>query len=200
MFYRLIYALVTPFFRLLYRYKCYGRENIPEGACVVCANHTSSSDPVFLAMTLTRKHHPNFMAKVELLKIPVFGFLLRKLGVFAVKRGQSDMTAIKRALSLLKTGEKVAIFPEGRRVDADEASEARTGAIMLSSRTDSPILPVYITKGRKHLFMRVNGYIGKPYHPGEGKKLNPERYHALADDLMQKIYALADSVPGPRKA
>ena len=199
MFYRLMYALVTPFYRLLYRFRVYGRENIPADACVVCANHTSSSDPVFLALTLTRKRQLFFMAKVELLRIPVFGFLLSKGGVFAVKRGQSDMNAIKHALGLLKQGKKLAIFPEGRRVSADEAGEARTGAIMLASRTKSPVLPVYITKGRKHLFKRVNCIVGQPYFPGGGEKLNPERYHALADELMKKIYTLPDSVQTSKK-
>ena len=49
-FYRFLYMVFAPVFRLFYRIKVTGVENIPVGACVVCANHTSMLDPIFAAI------------------------------------------------------------------------------------------------------------------------------------------------------
>ncbi len=191
MFYQIAYALVTSVYRLLFRVRVQGRENIPKGPCVVCADHTSSSDPVFVAIALTRKNQPFFMAKIELLKTPVLGFLFKKLGVFAVDRGNSDIKSIKHAMSLLKSGRKIMIFPEGTRVDVDTEIQAKAGAIMLSQRTQSPILPIYVRPGRKRLFSKVSLVIGQSFHPATlSRRPTPEESRELATDLMRRIYSL----------
>ena len=101
MFYKIAYALVINVFRLLFRPRVYGRENIPPGAAVVCANHTASSDPIFLAMGMTMKNQVHFMAKAELLGNPFQRLILKGLGAFAVHRGVSDIKAVKHAFTLL---------------------------------------------------------------------------------------------------
>lgn len=192
MFYKIAYVLVMSVFRVIFRPHIYGRENIPDGAAVVCANHTASTDPIFLAMGLTIHHQIHFMAKQELMKNPLLKLILRGLGTFAVNRGESDIKSIKHAFSLLKAGKKLGIFPEGTRVQEDETSEAKTGAAMLSIRSGAPFLPVSISRGRKHLFARVNIVIGKAYQaevPG-GRKATPECYQVVAEELMQRIYKL----------
>ena len=40
-----LYAFLYPFFRVLYPWKVVGQENIPEGSCVICPNHTYWNDP-----------------------------------------------------------------------------------------------------------------------------------------------------------
>jgi 1-acyl-sn-glycerol-3-phosphate acyltransferase len=140
-------------------------------------------------------YYMRFMAKIELMHIPLLGNLLKKCGVFYVNRGNSDVTAIKTAMQTLKDGARVAIFPEGRRVSAEEASAAKTGAIMLASRTGAPIVPVYIPKV-KHFGTAVDVYIGKPYTI-ERVRGGSEVYAAYADELMRRINALApEKVPG----
>jgi 1-acyl-sn-glycerol-3-phosphate acyltransferase len=189
MFYKIAYVLVRFTFCLLFRIRVRGRENIPAGAAVVCANHTASTDPVFLAFAMTLRHPIFFMAKAELLNNPLQRLVLNGLGVFAVHRGQSDVKAIKQAFRLLRAGKKLGMFPEGTRVQNSDTAEARTGAAMLAVRTGAPLLPVAISPGRKHLFSKVNIVIG-PAYTLEDKKATPERYREIADELMKRIYQL----------
>ena len=189
MFYKIAYVLIKCAFSLVFRIRVYGRENIPEGAALVCANHTASTDPIFMAMGLTVRHQVHFMAKAELLRNPLQRLVLKGLGAFAVHRGQSDVKAIKQAFKLLREGKKLGMFPEGTRVQADETAQARTGVAMLAVRTGAPLLPVAISPGRKHLFSKVNIVIGQAYKL-EDKKAAPERYQEIADELMRRIYQL----------
>lgn len=191
-YYRLIYAVVWPFFNMLYPVKAVGRENIPEGAALICPNHTSAIDPLFVVFAFQRKHIMRVMSKKEVMSWPVIGWLLKKAGVFGVDRGAADITAVKTALRHLKEGRKLLLFPEGTRVAEGESVEAKTGAAMFSTRAGVPIVPVYIT-GKKRLFRRNLVVIGQPYQPQvAGRKGTSEEYHAIADDLMERIRVLGE--------
>ncbi|MBC5737910.1 lysophospholipid acyltransferase family protein [Lawsonibacter faecis] len=188
--YAIIWTIVWPFFSLFHPCRCIGREHIPEGGALFCANHTRLSDPVCLVMAVGRKHQMRVMAKAEFMRAPILGFLLKKAGVFAVERGKSDVGAIKTAIKFLKSGENVLLFPEGTRVRDGEEGEAKTGAAMLAVRTGVPIVPVYIP-ARKPWFRFTDVVIGEPYYPQvEGRKGTAEEYKAIAEDLMERIYAL----------
>lgn len=191
-YYRLIYAVVWPFFNMLYPVKAVGRENIPEGAALICPNHTSAIDPLFVVFAFQRKHIMRVMSKKEVMSWPLIGWLLKKAGVFGVDRGAADITAVKTALRYLKEGRKLLLFPEGTRVAEGESVEAKTGAAMFSTRAGVPIVPVYIT-GKKRLFRRNLVVIGQPYQPQvAGRKGTSEEYHAIADDLMERIRVLGE--------
>lgn len=193
--YALLYSIVWPFFSLVHPCRAIGRANIPEGAALVCANHTCLSDPLFLAFALRRKHQVRVMAKAELLAVPVVGWLLGKAGIFGVERGKSDVTAIKTAMKFLKSGEKLLLFPEGTRVKGEDATSAKTGAAMLAVRTGVPVLPVYIPS-KKRWFRRTPVIIGAPFYPTvPDKKATSEEYHAIAEEIMGHIRALKAQVP-----
>ena len=132
--YKLLYSIVRPFVGAYYPMKFIGRENIPEGGALVCGNHSSAIDPFFMAFALGKKHPICAMAKESLLKIPVIGRLLKLVGTFGVKRGASDIHAVKYAMEQLKAGEYVALFPEGTRIKSREEGEPKTGAAMLACR------------------------------------------------------------------
>ena len=142
--YAILYCIIFPFFNLVHPCRAVGREHIPEGGVLVCANHTAASDPFFLVFAFRLKHQVRAMAKAELIRVPVIGWLLSKAGVFGVDRGKADVGAIKQAMKFLKGGEKVLLFPEGTRIKDGGAGEAKTGAAMLAVRCGVPILPVYI--------------------------------------------------------
>ncbi len=88
--------------------------------------------------------------------------------VIWVRRGKSDVGAVKTALKALKGNEKLLIFPEGTR-RRRENGDAKTGAAMLAIRTGVPIVPVYITPERS-LFPRTKVVIGEPYYPLHGRR------------------------------
>lgn len=192
--YKLLYTIVRPFVGLYYPMKFIGRENVPEGGALVCGNHSSAIDPFFVAFALGKKHPICAMAKESLLKIPVIGKLLKLVGTFGVKRGASDIHAVKYAMEQLKAGEYVVLFPEGTRIKSREEGEPKTGAAMLASRTGVPVLPMYIPIKKRVL--RINRvYIGKPlYLTAAGKRATKEEYEEMTVRLMDAIYDCGDGV------
>ena len=99
-----------------YRMHVEGAEHIPDtGAVIVAPNHKSSFDPPIVGVAI-KNRLVHYMAKAELFKNPVFGWVLRKMGAFPVKRGTVDRMAIKQAVRELKNGHVLGIFPEGTRI------------------------------------------------------------------------------------
>lgn len=193
--YTVLWFIVAPFFSLVHPCRLVGRENLPADGGLFCANHSSLSDPVFLMVAVGRRHQMRAMAKAEFMNIPVLGALLKKVGIFGIERGKSDVTAIKTAMRFLKSGENVLMFPEGTRIREGvdkygNEGEAKAGAAMLAARTGAPLVPVYIPP-KKRWFRFTTVVIGEPYYPQvESKKGSTEEYRAIAEDLMERIYAL----------
>lgn len=192
--YWVLYVILYPF----YWFHVEGRENIPQGAALVCSNHSTNSDAIFLVVGNGPKGDYGFMAKDELFHIPVLRHIIRWFHAFPVKRGNGDAGAIRMGLSVLKSGKKLLIFPEGTRV-RDGVSRrtglpvtAKNGAAVFSHRTNTPMIPVYITEGRK-LFRKNVIRIGKPFM-GEYscEKPGQEEYSRTTAELMRRIYALRD--------
>ena len=175
-------------YQLWYGYTVTGRENIPEGGCVVCPNHNQNADPPLAAAALGNGSQLMVMAKKELFNLPVLWRLFYWLGGFPVDRGTADLAAIKTAMRTLKEGKKLLIFPQGTR--GTEADSAKEGAAMLAVRTGVPILPMYISEDKK--FRRhVNIVIGKPFMPEKTRDYGP-----VADDILHRIYALRKEING----
>lgn len=190
--YSMLYAVVWFFFSLVHPIRCVGRENLPEGGALLCGNHTTASDPFCVVFAIGRKPQCRVMAKEELMKIPVLGWLLDKAGIIGVDRGKADVGAIKEAMKALKNGEKLILFPEGTRVEVGSEGAAQTGAAMLSTRTGVPILPIYIPR-KKRWFRRTTVVFGEAYHPEfEGRRPTPEDYERISAELMARIYALEE--------
>jgi 1-acyl-sn-glycerol-3-phosphate acyltransferase len=199
MFYKCAHLVVGFVYKIFYRFKIIGRENVPQGAALVCVNHSSMADPVLMALALKRNDRPRFMAKKELFKRFPLKQLITFLGAFPVDRGASDMTAIRTSLDILKDGQKLLIFPQGTRVlSDDEAAAMKNGASMLAFRSGAPLLPAYLTVGRKVFFNRIIVVFGKPFNAEKqpGVK-SSELYASLAGRLRQEIYALKP--PGKKK-
>lgn len=168
-----------------------GRENIPDGACVICGNHYGMADPIWIVLAFNQKKLFRIMAKEQVMHIPVIGKLLAWAGIIGIKRGENDINAIKTSLKALKSGEQLLIFPEGTRVQG-ERIEAKTGAIIFAMRADCPILPVYITR-KRYPFSSMRVLIGEPYHPlCESLRPKQEELRALTDEMMDKIYKLGE--------
>lgn len=187
--YSFLYPILRTFLKIFHPWEYSGVENFPEGGAVICGNHTALGDPIYVVCSLKRTQQTHVMAKAEIMKWPVVGFILKKAGVFGVRRGKSDVTAIKEAMRVLRNGEKVLLFPEGTRVKEGQSVEAHTGAAMLATRTGVPILPVYISPRKKG--EKVKLVFGEAYMPEfEGRKATPEDLHRISEDLMARIRAL----------
>lgn len=190
--YSVLYRIIWFFFSIVHPIRCVGRENLPEGGALLCGNHTTASDPFCVVFAVGAKPQCRVMAKEELMKLPVIGWLLKKVGVIGVARGKADVGAIKEALKALKNGEKLLLFPEGTRVEEGGEGAAHTGAAMLATRTGVPILPIYIPR-KKKWFRRTRVVFGTPWQPQfEGRRPTPEDYERISAQLMERIYALKE--------
>ncbi len=189
------YTIAWVIFAVVHPRRVIGRENIPQGPCLICGNHTRYTDPIFIILSMERRDHPYILGKAELLKIPVLGWILKRVGMIPVDRGKSDVRAIKESLRVLKEGKKLLLFPEGTRVKEGQSQDAKSGAAMLAARTGVPIVPVYVPA---HLgwFRRTPVVFGEAYLPAlpQDRKPNAEDYRHVADDLMVRVKALAEQV------
>ncbi|MFC4777540.1 lysophospholipid acyltransferase family protein [Paenibacillus sp. GCM10023252] len=158
MLYRFCRFLLRVMYSVLFRLEARGREHIPaEGPVILCSNHISLLDPPTVGIKLSRK--VQYMAKAELFNIPVFGSLIRGLGAFPVKRGGVSKDAIRSAITLLKEGGVMGIFPEGTRNSSSDAG--KKGAAMIAIRSNAVIIPVAII-GRYRPFSKMYILYGKP--------------------------------------
>lgn len=191
-FYRIIYTIVAPLIHLLFPCRTVGLERFPEGGALLCANHVSGWDPIVIALSLPREARLTVLAKDQLFRIPLLGFFLRKLGIIPVKRGESDLTAIKTSMKVLSGGNRLLVFPEGTRVEERGDVEAKGGVTMMATRTGVPMVPVYC--GGKHKFLRRTTIVfGEPYIPViAGRRPTPEENRAIAREIMERIYALSE--------
>ena len=161
---------------------------------MICPNHTTAGDPFYVVFAFGYKYPMRAMAKIQIMRVPLIGWLLSKAGVFGVDRGAADMKAVKTALKFLKDGDKLLMFPEGTRVHEGEHVEAKTGAALFAARTGVPLLPVYI-QPNKRLFRSSILVICKPYHPTfAGRKPTAEELQVIAHDLLDRVHALGENV------
>ena len=191
-FYLFAYAIAAPIIRLLFPHRAVGLENLPEGGALLCANHASGWDPILIGIALPKHSRMTVMAKDSLFRIPVLGFLLRKLGIFPVKRGGNDLAAMKTAMKILNNGNRLLVFPEGTRVEEQGEVEAKGGVTVMATRTGVPMIPVYC--GERHKFLRRTTVVfGEPYIPAiAGRRPTPEENRKIAEEILRRIYALKE--------
>lgn len=183
-------AVVLPFYRLAYRIRVEGSENVPStGGVILCANHISGHDPPLLGMLSPR--NVRFMAKEELFKIPVLGwFLGQGGGAFPVKRGTADRASLKRSLEVLQEGEVFGIFPEGTRNRTGTMGPLESGTAYLALKSGATVVPVGFSSTYK-LFSPVIIRFGPPIDLEQfaGKKLTSETLEAANEAIRAGIQA-----------
>lgn len=186
---KILKFLVGVFVKIVFFVRLENEENIPDGAVILAANHTSLWDAPVLVSSVKRSMKT--MAKAELFRHKILAPILRVSGAIPVKRGTSDIGAIKTALSTLKKGEIFTIFPSGKRVLGNESAEAKGGVALISAKANAPVVPVNI-KGGYRAFKRVTIRFGTPIliNAENPKKPTSEEIRAFADSIMEKIEEL----------
>jgi 1-acyl-sn-glycerol-3-phosphate acyltransferase len=118
----------------------YGHDRVPEaGGLVVVANHFSAVDPALVGVHSRRTLY--YMAKIELLSVPIAGELLRWTGAFAVRRGEGDRDSLRVARWAAREGHGVGLFAEGTRQQFGYPGPMHAGAAMIAIQEDVPVVP-----------------------------------------------------------
>ncbi|MDI6891009.1 MAG: lysophospholipid acyltransferase family protein [Thermodesulfovibrionales bacterium] len=166
--YRFIKTIFFIFFKVFNRLEVIGYENIPEkGGFIVAANHLSYLDPPIIGTAL--KRCPTYIAKEGLFRIPLLGKFI-KLFSFSVNRDRVQPSTIKEAVSRLKEGEIVVVFPEGGRSVDGSLLDAKRGVGVIAAISRMPVVPTLIKGTEKALpvgakFLRpakITVIFGKP--------------------------------------
>ena len=198
MWYRFVQIIFSVLFRIIFRMKVVGRENIPaEGPVVIACNHVSNLDPPMVGTAASRP--VNFMAKSELFENPIQGRLYASLGAFPVHRGAADARAIRTALTILKRKEVLGIFPEGHRMTDGKLGKAEPGALAIAIKGKAALVPAAILgsnmKARKSFWPQITVVFGKPMSlkNEQGNKIEVEE---LSVKLMEEIGKLIEAQRG----
>ncbi len=189
--------------RLLWGARVEGVENLPRtGPFILVANHCSNLDPLMMGWAsghqIGRVVH--FMAKIEMRRWPIIGWLATQAGVYFVRRGERDRAAQQFSLDALADGRPIAMFPEGTRSRTGHLREGKPGAALIAMRSGAPIVPASVA-GTQRIFpgrsrlprpTRVRIRIGEPFtlpHQPSGR-LDREALAAGTERIMLAIEQL----------
>ena len=183
-FQKFIYQLVSkfivfPIYKFLFKGHLIGRENIPQkDSFILVSNHGSLLDPPLLGHAIGR--NISFMAKAELFKIPIIGFIIKACGAYPVKRGIADKNTIKIACSKLSNNNCIGIFIDGTRQKNGRVNKPKQGAALLAFKNKKLLLPVAIVNSHRlirfkfciPLFSKIVIKVGKPVPPPDSSSRN----------------------------
>ena len=196
-FQKLIYQLVSKFFvfpiyKFVFKGHLIGRDNIPQkGSFIMVSNHGSLLDPPLLGHALGR--NISFMAKAELFKMPILGFIIKACGAYPVKRGIADKNTIKTACRKLSNNNCIGIFIDGTRQKNGRVNKPKQGAALLAFKNQKILLPVAIVNSHRlirfkffiPLFTKIVIKVGKPIQPPQSSS---------SDDLNSITLNLQDNI------
>jgi len=125
-------------------FSVHGADRLPTEPCVVVANHASYLDGVVAIAALPPDFA--FVIKKEMLRVPLAGFLLRRLGSEFVDRYDRQRSAAdaRRVLKRASGGQSLVFFPEGTFTDARQIGKFLRGAFATAARAGMPIVAVAI--------------------------------------------------------
>ncbi|MBR5938348.1 MAG: 1-acyl-sn-glycerol-3-phosphate acyltransferase [Clostridiales bacterium] len=188
--------------RILVKLRGAGKENIPEtNPYVICSNHQTYADGMWIMSELPRKHRKYFCALAASDLETNYGRLGRVMmhvgrGI-AVDRFGNPVRGLIKAKKEVEKGNIILVHPEGTRTSDGRIAEFKDGAAYISVKSNSPLLPVYIEGGyqawsrhmkrpqtwdkKNHRKKRITIHFGKP--------LMPQDYDRDAHKMTDAVYA-----------
>jgi 1-acyl-sn-glycerol-3-phosphate acyltransferase len=121
-----------------------GLERLPKTPCVVVANHASYIDAIAIVAALPPEFA--FVIKKEMMRAPLAGLLLRRLGSQFVERfdRHKGATDARRVLKLAATGQSLMFFPEGTFDETRQIGKFLGGAFTIAARAEMPVAAIAI--------------------------------------------------------
>lgn len=166
------------------RYEFYGRERLEKGkSYIYVSNHTSFLDLPGLRLLIPGEFRP--IAKKELLKLPVFGLIVRGATVVVDRsNAQSRKNSIEKIREILSHGISALIFAEGTQNRTKELLQPfKDGAFRIAVDTQLPIVPMAVVGA------------GKLMPPGTAT-LRPGKIKIIVGNEIDVTGKTTDDVPG----
>ncbi|MCB1784712.1 MAG: 1-acyl-sn-glycerol-3-phosphate acyltransferase [Chromatiaceae bacterium] len=158
-------------------YRLHGAENLPQGPCIVMSKHQSTWETIALRGLL--RPQQSWVLKIELTRIPVFGWGLRFARSIAIDRSagrRAVFMVTEQGIERLAEGRCVIIFPEGTRTAPGERRKYGLGGGVLAERSGFDVVPIahnagvfWRRRGVKKYPGTIQVVVGKPI-PVNGRK------------------------------
>lgn len=194
-----IAACKTLFRALDMRLDLRGTENVPtSGGAVFACTHVSYLDFIFCGLAgLPSGRRTRFMAKKQVFDNRIAGPLMRGMRHIPVDRS-AGQGAFQHAVTALRSGELVGVFPEATISQSFTVKSLKTGAVRMATEANVPVVPITVwgsqrlwTKGRpKNLTQRhvpILIHVGEPFQPTADDDLDTQ-----TADLRTRLSALLD--------
>jgi 1-acyl-sn-glycerol-3-phosphate acyltransferase len=211
---RMAVSLVKPLLIVVTKREWRGMDRVPPtGGVILAANHMSEFDPFVIAhFVYDSGRWPQYLAKSSLFKIPVLGPIVRAVRQIPVERGTVDASkALDAAITAVKRGEGVIIYPEGTTPKSGELwpQRGKTGIARLFLATGAPVIPI-ATWGSQQVFdPRTRKLRLRPHTPvtvvaGEeidlakwrGAEPTAANLYAITDEIMLVLRAMVGEIRG----
>lgn len=159
-----------------------GFHNLPNGPCVVVANHASYLDGVLLFAVLPTGF--SFVIKSEMNDVPVAGFVLRRIGQFFVERAhvQRSARAARQVMREARAGRPIGFFPEGTFTEVPGLLKFHKGAFATAKSAKLPVVPLVIEGTRG--ILPADRWLP---HPG---RITLKMLPAIDADTVQELEAI----------
>lgn len=189
----IIKSMAKGFFKLYFKFKAEGLQNIPEGPCIIAPNHQSFLDGLFVASFIKRKTFKTtyFYAKKKHVKGWFLRFMASRNNVIVMDINNDLKESIQKLAEVLKSGKKVILFPEGTRTLTGEMGEFKKTFAILSRELNVPIVPVAIV-GAYNAFPRGSKIpkIGTPIQVNFLQPIYPDKFEL--DTLIEQVKGLIE--------
>ena len=165
----------------------------------MACNHVSYLDPIVFGCSCARPL--SFMARDTLFRGKFFGWLLMRVRAFPLKRNAADIGAMKEALSRLRRGQGLLLFPEGTRTVGGRLGRGLAGVGFLARKSGVPVIPAFVRgtdevlpKGSKRLKSApVTVWFGEPLVLSPGSGGSDEEFSGRVMDRIEALKAAAEA-------
>lgn len=190
--YKLLTPIMRVLFRLYYNPKIINKGFIPkDGPILIVGNHKHVYDQCLTIMATKRVIH--YMAKKEYFDSKM-GWFFKLVGCIPVNRQIKDTKAVESALTVLRQGGAVGLFPEGTRNKTKDVFllPFKFGTVSMANKTNATIVPFGLTGDYKFRSKNLTIRYGKPFKIGDmtleeaNQKLYNEVETLMKENLNEK--------------
>lgn len=192
MLYKFAKAVFSFVFKLFFKIEVFGADKVPtDRAVLLCSNHISLLDFAFIGVHTASDL--SYLGKAEIVRVKIFEKLLKSLGFIPIRRGMSDIGAIKKLITTIENGKSVLIFPQGtrkRKLSVRETS-FKNGAALVQKKTGCAVIPISVTTKTMtvRLFSKITVRFGNLFEPSEFQNADND---AITDKIFNETVRLSE--------